>query len=935
MKRFLTAALTMGLYFGAGMSAQQMPPIPVDPQVRIGHLDNGLTYYIRHNEEPKNQVNFYIAQKVGSILEEESQRGLAHFLEHMCFNGTEKFPGNSLIAYLESIGVKFGADLNAYTSFDETVYNIDNVPVTAPGAIDSCLWILHDWADGLLLTDEDIDHERGVIHEEWRTRRTAGIRMIEAAFPRMYPDCRYAERMPIGLVEVIDNFPYQVIRDYYHKWYRPDLQGVVVVGDIDVDEIEGKIKDIFGGIPAPVDPAERVYFPVGDNQEPEVIMVKDKEQPYAISMLFCKHDPYPDEMKGNLNYFVYDYAVSMIDIMMANRIQEMMDAPDPAFIQAQISDGEYYVAKTKSAFTGIAVTSEAGLDRGVAAVYREMLRAQRHGFTEGEYERARADYMAHVESAYNDRAKIKSQSLCREYVRNFIENEPIPGIENEYALALKLAPSIPLEMINAVMSELVSDHNLVVVCELPDKEGVTYPSEAEMLASIKAVEAEEIAAYEDNASGEPLIAELPVPGKVVKTRDSRFGYKKLTLSNGAVVYLKTTDFKADEILMTVTSEGGTSLYDSSEAVTLGELGSIYTLGGVGNFSSTGLRKALAGKKVQVAPQIGLYTEGISGSSTPKDFETMLQLVNLYFTSPRMDDDAFSSYISRNKSALANQELSPSTALSDTIASVLYHNNPRALRVKSEDMDGIDYGRAMKLASERFANAADFTFIFTGSIDEQTMIPMIEQYIGSLPAGGKKEKRKDVGLEIARGTVENVFDKEMEVPKATTVMVESGKMKDGLKNSMLVDFVGQILNIVFTEEIREKEGGTYGVGVSSQLSAFPKSKALFQIVYETDPDKREHLNERIMEILNEFAANGPSEENVAKIKEYKAKKHAENLKSNSYYAGLISKWLRTGDDYFSTYDSVLESITAEDVRRTLADILKQGNHISIVMSGVAK
>ena len=445
MKRFLTVALILGLYCGVGVSAQQMPPIPVDPQVRIGHLDNGLTYYIRHNEEPKDQVNFYIAQKVGSVLEEESQRGLAHFLEHMCFNGTEKFPGNSLIAYLESIGVKFGADLNAYTSFDETVYNIDNVPVTAPGAIDSCLWILHDWADGLLLTDEDIDHERGVIHEEWRTRRNAGIRMIEAAFPRMYPDCRYAERMPIGLVEVIDNFPYQVIRDYYHKWYRPDLQGVVVVGDIDVDEIEGKIRDIFGGIPAPVDPAERVYFPVGDNQEPEVIMVKDKEQPYAISMLFSKHDPYPDEMKGNLNYFVYDYAVSMIDIMMANRIQEMMDAPDPAFIQAQISDGEYYVAKTKSAFTGIAVTSEAGLDRGVTAVYREMLRAQRHGFTEGEYERARADYLAHVESAYNDRAKIKSRSLCKEYVRNFIENEPIPGIENEYALALKLAPKVVIK----------------------------------------------------------------------------------------------------------------------------------------------------------------------------------------------------------------------------------------------------------------------------------------------------------------------------------------------------------------------------------------------------------------------------------------------------------------------------------------------------------
>lgn len=935
MKKFMIAALAAGLFFGQMATAQQMPPIPVDPQLRIGRLDNGLTYYVRHNEEPKDQVNFYIAQKVGSILEDEPQRGLAHFLEHMCFNGTEKFPGNGLIKYLESIGVKFGADLNAYTSIDETVYNIDNVPVTAPGAVDSCLWILHDWADGLLLTEEDIDHERGVIHEEWRTRRNASMRLIEAALPLMYPGNRYAERMPIGLVEVIDNFPYQAIRDYYEKWYRPDLQGIVVVGDIDVDEVEGKIKDIFGAIAKPVDPAERVYFPIEDNQEPIVAMVKDKEQPYALSMIFCKHDVYPTEMKGDLNYYVYDYALGMIRSMLANRIAEMKEQPEPPFIDAQISDGEFYIAKTKGAFTGYAVTSEAGLAKGVTAVYREMLRAQRNGFTESEYERARANYLTHVESAYNDRAKIKSQSFCQEYVRHFIDNEPVPGIENEYMLANQLAPNIPVEMINSVMAQLISDHNLVLVCELPDKEGVSYPSESEMLAALKAVEAEEIAPYEDETSDEPLLSELPAPGKVVKVKDSKFGYKKLTLSNGAVVYLKSTDFKADEIIMTATSKGGTSLYDASEAVTLGEAGSIYSLGGLGNFSSTALKKALAGKKVKLTTDVGIYSESVSASSTPKDFETMLQLVNLCFTSPRMDDDAFQSYISRNKSSLANQELSPMTALSDTIVSVLYRNNPRALRVKAEDLDKVDYARAMQIASERFANAADFNFIFTGSIDEAVMIPMIEQYIGSLPAGGRKEKRKDVHMDIAKGKIENVFSKEMEVPKATTVMVESGKTKIGLRNSMILDFVSQILDIVFTEEIREKEGGTYGVSVNGQMSTFPKAEAILQIVYETDPDKREYLNGKIMDILNEFAANGPSDENVAKVKEYKAKKHAENLKENRYYAGAIAKWLDSGEDYCTAYDETLASITGEDVRAALADLLKQGNHIAIVMSGVAK
>jgi len=935
MKKFILAALSMGLIFGQMASAQQMPPIPVDPQVRIGQLDNGLTYYIRHNEEPKDQVNFYIAQKVGSVLEEEPQRGLAHFLEHMCFNGTQKFPGNSLIKYLESIGVKFGADLNAYTSFDETVYNIDNVPVTAAGAIDSCLWILHDWADGLLLTDEDIDHERGVIHEEWRTRRNAGIRMIEVALPIIYPDNRYAERLPIGLVEVIDNFPYQDIRDYYEKWYRPDLQGIVVVGDIDVDQIEAKIKDIFGTIATPVNPAERVYFQVEDNQEPIIAMVKDKEQPYAQSMIFCKHDAYPDEMKGDLNYFVYDYALSMIRRMMANRISEMKELPQPPFVDAQVMDDDYYIAKTKDAFTGAAVTSEDGLITGVTAVYREMLRAHRNGFTASEYDRARADYLTRVESTYNDRAKIKSQQLCQEYVRHFIDKEPVPGIENVYMLANQLAPNIPVEVVNSVMSQLVSDHNLVVLCTLPDKDGITYPTEAEMLAAMKAVEAEDIPAYEDEASDEPLIAELPAPGKVVKTEASKFGYKKLTLSNGAVVYLKSTDFKADEILMSATSEGGTSLYSPSEAVTLGEVDNIYDLGGLGSFSSTGLKKALAGKKVTVNPNIGLYTEGLNGGSTPKDFETMLQIVYLYFTSPRMDEDAFQSYINRSKSVLANQELSPMTALSDTLISVLYRNNPRALRVKAEDMDKIDYARAMQIASERYANAADFKFVFTGSIDEATMIPMIEQYIGSLPAGGKKEKRKDVKMDVTKGSVDKVFDKEMEVPKATTFMVESGKMKNDLKSNMTLDFVKQILSIIYTEEIREKEGGTYGVSVGAQMYSFPKTGALLQIAYETDPDKREYLNNRIQEILQDFAANGPSEENMAKIKEYKTKKHAENLKENSYYASLLKEYLETGNDYFADYEQVLDSITAEDVRAALAKLLKQGNHKTIVMSGVAK
>ena len=931
MKRQLTIlALSLGLL--TTLSAQQMPPYPVDPAVRIGHLDNGLTYYIRHNEEPKDQAHFYIAQKVGSILEDEPQRGLAHFLEHMCFNGTEHFPGNGLIKYLESIGVKFGADLNAYTSIDETVYNIDNVPVAAPGAIDSCLWILHDWADGLLLEADDIDHERGVIHEEWRSRQNAQMRMYDQILPKIYPGNKYAERMPIGLIEVIDNFPYQAIRDYYEKWYRPDQQGIVVVGDIDVDEIEAKIRDIFGPIEAPADPAERYYVQVADNAEPIVAIATDREQQHTMSMVSLKHDPFPAEMKSNLSYFLYSYSISMIESMLGQRIDEIRQLPEPPFVAAGIGDGEFFLSKTKSAFSGTVITTEDGIVEGLTSVYREMLRAIRGGFTATEYERARSNYLTQIESAYNERSKTKSVTYCNQYVRNFIDNEPIPGIENTYTIAGQLAANIPVEMINTMLSQLTGPDNMVVVCMLPDKEGVSYPSEEELLSALRAVEAEDIPPYQDDAVDEPLVSELPTPGRVVKTAPAPFGYTKYTLSNGATVYVKSTDFKADQIVMSAVSEGGLSLYSDSEALNLSEVSSVYDLGGLGNFSTTALRKALSGKNASVGMYVDTYTEGFNGYSTPKDLETLLQLTYLYFTAPRMDEDAFKSYVSRCKASMANVELNPNTALRDTINSVVYHNHPRAVRVKADDFDRLDYGRMMQIASERLANAADFSFVFTGNVDTEVLIPLVERYIGSLPAGGKKEKRRDVKLNISRGEMTASFEKEMQIPMATAIFLESGKAKYTLKDNMSLDIASQILNIIYTEEIREKEGGTYGVSVNSGTKWFPKSQGMLQISYSTDPDKVEHLNSRIMEILRDFAANGPSEANLAKVKEYKSKKHAENLRDNSYYSSALVSYLTIGKDFLTYYDTTLESITTEDVRRSVEKILKQGNSISIVMKG---
>ena len=939
MKRIVTvfAALAFGL--GLMASAQQMPPIPADPNVKIGKLDNGLTYYIRHNEEPKGQANFYIAQKVGSILEDEEQRGLAHFLEHMCFNGTEHFPGNGVIKYCESIGVKFGADLNAYTSIDETVYNIDNVPVAkVPGSVDSCLWILHDWADGLLLKDEDIDGERGVIHEEWRSRQNAQMRLYEKILPEIYPNHnKYGERLPIGLMSVVDNFPYQVLRDYYEKWYRPDNQGIVVVGDIDVDEVEAKIKDIFGTIATPVNPAERYYVQVEDNDETIVSMATDKEFPYAQSFLFWKHDAYPDEMKGDLNYLVYEYAMGMATMMLNERLQEFSQLPEPPFMMSQFSSDEnYFLAKTKKSYMGVVVCGENQLKNAVATVWREILRAKRGGFTASEYERARSEYMSQVESQYNAREKKNSASYCSEYVRHFIDNEPAMGIENEYALSQQLCPNIPVEVVNQLFGSLVEEgKNIVLACMLPEKEGVTYPTVDEMKKMLADVAAEEIEAYQEEVSNEPLLAEIPTGGKIVKTKADKFGYTMYQLSNGATVYVKPTDFNKDQIIMRAFSQGGTSLYPESESLNLKNIG-LFTEGGVGNFSTTALTKALAGKQAGVTPYINLYEEGLRGNTTPKDFETMLQLAYLYFTAQRTDEDAFKSWQNKTRAQLLNAEKQPMTALQDTLTRALYNNNPRVTQMKAADVDFVDYARIMEIAKERFANAADFTFLFTGAIDEATMLPLIAQYIGSLPAQGKKEKAREVNMGFTKGMNDKIFAKEMEVPMAVVVYMESGKGKYNLKNDLTLDIAHQILDIIYTEEIREKEGGTYGVSTAGGFNQRPKENdAYLQIVYQTNPESYERLNVRIEELLAEFAQNGPSQENLQKVKDYLHKNYQENLRLNGYWSGemyVLKKW---GIDEVTEYEKVLDSITTDDVRKAIVDILKQKNQTRVIMYGETK
>ena len=585
MKRILKWAffLMAGcLCLPAGLKAQQqIPPVPTDKEVRIGKLDNGLTYYIRHNEFPKNQVDFYIAQKVGCILEEDNQRGLAHFLEHMCFNGTEHFPGNTLIPWLESVGVKFGQNLNAYTSIDETVYRISSVPTERIGVQDTCLLILRDWADGLLLEPKAIDEERSVIHEEWRSQTPPNQRIMEKILPTLYPDSRYGHRLPIGTMEVVDNFPHQALRDYYEKWYRPDLQGIIVVGDIDVDRIEAKIKEIFASI----------------------------------------------SLRGSMAYLTTEYMLDMADMMVSQRLHEQSQKPEAKFGVAGTRHDNFIVASTKKSVIYFALPKNDNVSEALEAIYREALRAKRGGFTATEYARCRSEYLSQLEKAYNNRNQQENEKLAQSYVRGFLDKTPIPGIETEYQLMNVLANQIPVEAVNQLYAQIVSDNNIAVVAMMPEREGLHVPTPDELSRVLKEVSAENIAPYVDNVKDEPLISQLPQAGKVVKESDRpEFGAKEWTLSNGVKVIWKKTDFKADEITFQASAKGGTSVYGNEYTKDLTFMPLVLMQHGVGNFTYADLNKALAGKQVSVNIELSDYTRNLSGNATPKDLKTLMELI---------------------------------------------------------------------------------------------------------------------------------------------------------------------------------------------------------------------------------------------------------------------------------------------------------------------
>lgn len=930
---FLCLGCLLLIFLSAGfLQAQEMQPLPIDPKVRYGKLDNGLTYYIRHNELPENRADFYIAQNVGSVLEEDNQAGLAHFLEHMAFNGTKNFPENGIDKYLQSVGMRMGENLNAYTSFDETVYTIINAPVDKPHVVDSCLLILHDWSNSLALTDSMIEKERGIIREEWRTRRDASQRLLEKQLQQMFPGNKYANRIPIGSIDVINNFKPEELRAYYKKWYRPDLQAIIVVGDVDVDTVEKTIKTMFSDIPAPVNPAKREYVSVADNDEPIVSIATDKEASSTIIYIYHKYDPMPAQLRSTAAGLITDYISAVCSQILNERLEALLHQANPPFVYAEAYDGDFMVARTKDAFTIAAIAKEGEIDSTMTALVREMERARQFGFTVSEYERAKINILKQYESAFNERDKQKNSSYTKEYVNHFTEGGYIPGIETEYTLINQIAPNITVEQVNQYLSQVIGEKNIVLALSGPEKEGVVYPTESELLEMFNKARSQKVEPYKEEVNNDPLIPELPAPGKIVKEEhDGLFDATVLTLSNGVRVVLKPTEYKKDEIQMTATSPGGSFMVGIDDAKNMKVFNSVIGLGGLGNFSAIDLSKKLAGKKVSCSASLGVDNESLNGYASPDDVKTLFELIYLAMTSPRTDNDAYASFENRMKAQLENAKLDPSTALNDTISKVVYNNHPRAVSLEAEDFDKISYQRILDIYKERYGDASDFTFTFVGNLNVDSIRPYIEQYLATLPANGRVDKPSPEALpKIMKGKLENHFSREMQTPKSSVFQLYSGKSEYNLKNLLTASLLSQIMDLVYTETIREAEGGSYGVYAGVSLSDFPKGQTTLQVFFDTDPEKWENMVRIVDEEIQRIATDGPKSEHLTKSRDNMLKRHNERLQENSYWLNVIDSYYFRGMDAYTNYKETLESITADDIKKFMSDFISQGNCVEVVM-----
>ena len=930
MKKLILSLLVLA--FSLVAVAQQPQPLPIDSAVRVGKLENGLTYYIRHNEYPKQRAEFHIAQAVGATMEEDHQNGLAHFLEHMAFNGTEHFAGKGIIEYFESIGVNFGGNINAYTSLDETVYRLSEVPTIREGIVDSALLVMHDWACGLLLLEDEIDAERGVIREEWRTGAQANRRMWKAINPLKYPGSQYAKRDVIGDTAVINNFTYDALRDYYKKWYGPDNQAIIVVGDIDVDQVEQKIKALWADVPERVNRGERPLYSVDDNVEPIVAIVRDKEAQYTRIEMEFKKNQLPKPLRGTNVAYMQSLAYELVCDMFNNRMSELSMKPEATFVGA----GSYYgeLVKEKDAFVAVYLAKQG---QEVAA-YKDLLtqleKMRRYGFTYAELDRVKKEMLAAYEKSYNERNTMRNIAYAQECIRHYLSDEPIPGIAWEYEMIQQILPVLTVDMLNQIAQTMVTDENLIISFQAPEDETVVLPTEAEAVEMLAAVKNEEIEAPIEEAIRANLVEIAPKAGKIKKTAyNESLGVTEWTLSNGVRVAVKPTTFKQDEILFYATSLGGHSQVKTEDLPSALLATDVVELAGLADMNVTDLQKALTGKRVSLSPSIGGNSEGLSGSSTVKDLETLLQLNYLYFTAPRRDEESYQTLMSILESQLANRDKNPKVAFNDSIQMMTSNNSERTVIFTKELLEKVSLDKALEVYKARFANPADFTFFFVGNVnpEDSTFKAQVCQWLGGLKANKKKEKVVDHQVRVPLGKQQNYFTQKMEIKTASNrIQYTSYNMPYTLANDLNMEMIGRILSTRYLESIREREGGSYGVGCAGWMNIRPVPSAVLIMQFDTDPEKQTKLMSIIHEEVMTIVENGPLAKDLNKEKEAMLKDFEENLEKNGYWLHALDRYYVNGINYIADYKAAVEAITAETVQETLKKLVDAGNVFEVVM-----
>ncbi len=929
-RNFLKIVLTLCLLAPGLINAREIKNVPLDPSVRYGKLENGLTYYIKHNEKPENRAEFYLVVDAGAILETDGQDGLAHFVEHMCFNGTKNFPGKGILNYFETIGMEFGRNINAGTGLEQTMYMLMETPVTREGIIDTALLALKDMSHNVLFTEEEIDNERGVIHEEWRTRKDANWRLRTATDPIMYKGSKYAERDLIGELEVIDHCPYDTLRQFYKDWYRTDLQAIIVVGDIDVDQIETKIQKFYADIPRHKNPKERITYDVPDNSEPLIAIATDKEAQNTEVNIYFKHNYIRPEDK-DIHYYINNFAVRLYTNMLNERLNELVQKENPPFIFAYNYYGSFAGNKDSYALGAYANND---VEYGLESLLIENERVKQHGFTQGELERSKTDMLRMLEKNYKEKDQQQNRRLARTYASHFLRNSPTPGSEFTFELAKKVLPAITLEQVNELSKKWITNKNMVVTITGPEKEDIIIPAEEKVLEVLNNVKTASIKPYVDKVSNKPLIANIPEGGKITETSlNKNLEITEFTLSNNVKIVVKPTDFKEDEIIFTAFSNGGTSLYSDEDLPSAEFATTVVNRSGIADFSLIELQKMLTGKVVKVNPYINNLYEGFSGNCSPEDLETAMQLIYLYFTNPRFDEAATNAFMSRIVAFLQNKSLNPNAVFSDSVQYILADRHPRALPENVEKLQKIKFEKSKEVYLDRFADASDFTFVFTGNIDIEKTKPLFETYLGSLPSTKRKENWKDNEVNYPEGKVHKVIEKELEVKKNSIFINFNGDFEYTYENRILMQAIKHILDIRYTESVREDEGGTYGVGIRASTSEYPTEEFALNINFDCGPENSDKLKAIIYKEIDDMIKNGPSEVDLNKAKENFIKRRENALKENSFWLNSIVFNLKHDENVLDheKYYEMVNSLTVDKVKAAAEKYLTQGNIVEIIMT----